>query len=165
MLQIPLLILVALLAASHGPDSAKLSEQEGCRASAGGAFSFLVRLSPGAGRACLDIVEVFAGPECAAERRVWSDTRGCSQTERVAVCDEGNLIAILAPATSHREWSIVLVLGWDGERVTEQWLSLQELPGTQALRGVVRPTFEGAAIRFSADVLVPFEAFESTRGS
>jgi hypothetical protein len=135
-----------------------------CRASASGAFSFDMHLGAGAGRACLMDVEVFAGPDCRAAERRWGDTRGCSQTDRMAITDQGNLVSILAPATSHRDWSIVAVLSWRDERVAETWLALEDIPGTEALDGVVRPVFEGAAIRFSPEVLVPFTVLESLAG-
>jgi len=168
MLQLPMMILAALLVAPGGkavvaPGSSSVREE--CRASAGGAFSFDVHLSAAAGGACLDDVEVFSGPGCEPAQRLWGDTRGCNETERMAISDSGNLISILAPAAARRDWSIVSVIGWDGERVTAVSISLDELPGTEGLRGVVRPVFEGAAIRFSADVLVSFEALESARGS
>ena len=132
-----------------------------CRASANGAFSFDMHLGAGAGRGCLMDVEVFAGPDCRPEERRWDDTRGCSQTDRMAITDEGNLVSILAPATVHRDWSIVAVFAWRDDRVAETWLALEDLPGTEALDGVVRPVFEGAAVRFSAEVLVPFTVLES----
>jgi hypothetical protein len=132
-----------------------------CRASENGAFSFDVHLSPGAGGICLMDVEVFAGPDCRPEERRWDDTRGCSQTERMAITDQGNLISILAPATSHRDWSIVAVLSWRDDQVAETGLALEEIPGTETLDGVIRPVFEGAAIRFSPEVLVPFTVLES----
>jgi hypothetical protein len=132
-----------------------------CRASASGAFSFDVRLSPLAGRACLMDVTVFAGPSCEPARRQWSSTRGCNETDRMAVTDRGDLVSILAPATSHRDWAIVSVIEWRSGRVTAATLALQDLPGAGTLRGVVRPVFDGAAIRLAPDVLVSFETLES----
>jgi hypothetical protein len=132
-----------------------------CRASASGAFSFDVQVSALAGGMCAMDVTVFAGADCRPDERRWSDTRGCNETERMAITDAGNLVAILAPATSHRDWSIVTVLSWRDERVVATRLALEDLPGTEALRGVVRPVFEDAAIRFSPDVVVPFALLES----
>ena len=131
-----------------------------CRASAGGAYSFELRLSALSGGGCFVDVAVFAGADCGAEERRWGDVRGCSQTERMVVTDEGNLVSILAPATAHRDWSIVLVLSWRDGEVVETWLALEDLPGTESLRGVVRPVFEGMAIRFSPDVLLPLAELE-----
>jgi len=109
-------------------------------------------------------VEVFAGPDCRPAERRWGDTRGCNETERMAITDAGDLVAILAPATSHRDWAIVSVVSWRDERVVATRLALEDLPGTAALRGVVRPVFEGAAIRLSPEVLVPFAVLESLAG-
>ena len=132
-----------------------------CRASANGAFSFDLHVSAQAGGACLIDVDVFAGSDCRPDERRWGDTRGCNETERMAITDAGDLVAILAPATSHRDWSIVLVLSWRDERVVATRLALEDLPDTAALHGVVRPVFEGAAIRFSPEVLITFAALES----
>ncbi len=136
-----------------------------CRASAGNAFSFDVRVSPQAGGACLMDVEVFAGADCRSEQRRWGDTLGCNETERIAVTDQGSVVSILAPATSHRDWAIVTVFVWRDERVVETRLALEDLPGTETLGRVVRPVFEGAAIRFSPDVLLPFATLESLAGN
>jgi hypothetical protein len=132
-----------------------------CRASSGGAFSFDFEVSPLAGGACLMDVTVFAGPSCEPARRQWASTRGCNETDRLAVTDRGSLISILAPATSHPDWAIVNVISWRGGRVVVRSLALRDIPGAQALRGTVRPVFEGAAIRFASDVLVPFGALEA----
>ena len=132
-----------------------------CRASANAAYSVSVRLSPAAGRACLMIAEVFSGPDCRPEESRWSETFGCNVTDRMAVTDQGNLVSLLAPATAHRDWSIVAVISWRDDRVVEKWLSLDEIPGTEALHGVVRPVFDGAAVRFAEDVAIGFAALES----
>lgn len=152
-------LLVVLVSLAWGS-----SARAECRASATGAFSFDMHLGAGAGRACLMDVEVFAGPDCRPEERRWGDTRGCSQTERMAITDQGSLVSILAPATAHRDWSIVAVLSWRDDRLAEAWLALEEMPGTEALGGVVRPVFEGPAVRFSPEVLVPFTVLESLAG-
>jgi len=136
-----------------------------CRDSAGGAYSFEIQLSPAAGGACLMSVSVFEGPGCAADHRLWGATRGCNETDRMAVTDHGRLVSILAPATSHPEWSIVAVLEWHDGRVRTHRLALEDLPETAGLTGVVRPLFEGAAIRFAPDVLVTFERLESAAGN
>jgi hypothetical protein len=132
-----------------------------CRDSAGGAYSFDTHLSLQAGHMCLIDVEVFAGPGCHPAERLWGDTRGCNETERLAVTDRGTLVSILAPATAHRDWAIVSLLAWRDERVVVTRLALEDLPGAAALRGVVRPVFDGAAIRFAADILVSFETLEA----
>jgi hypothetical protein len=106
-------------------------------------------------------VTVFEGASCDPARRQWASTRGCNETERVAVMDRGSLVSILAPATSHLDWAIVNVISWRGGRVVVRSLALRDIPGAQALQGTVRPVFEGAAIRFAPDVLVPFEALEA----
>jgi hypothetical protein len=132
-----------------------------CRSSANAAYSFDVRLSPAAGCMCLMVAEVFAGPDCRPQESRWSETFGCNVTDRMAVTDQGNLVSILAPATAHRDWSIVAVHSWRDGRVVGTWLSLDEIPGTEVLHGVVRPVFDGAAIRFSADVVVAFTVLEA----
>jgi hypothetical protein len=138
---------------------------EECRASPEGAFSFDVRLSPLAGGACLLDVAVYEGSDCRPETRLWSATRGCNETERMAITDRGNLVSILAPATAHRDWSIVLVLERREGRVVVCRLALEDIPAAEGLRGVIRPVFDRAAIRFSADVLVPFETLEALAGA
>jgi hypothetical protein len=132
-----------------------------CRASASATYSLQIRLSPAAGGACLMVAEVFAGPDCRPDQSRWSETFGCNVTDRMAVTDRGNLVSILAPATAHRDWSIVAVHSWRDGRVVGTWLSLDEIPGTEALHGVVRPVFDGAAVRFSDDVAVTFEVLEA----
>ena len=135
-----------------------------CRDSTGGTYSADIRLSPAAGCLCLMSVSVFEGPGCRTEARLWTDTRGCNETDRIAVTDHGHLVSILAPATSHPEWSIVSILEWRDGRVRAHRLALEDLPETAGLTGVVRPRFEGAAIRFSPDVLVTFEHLEAAAG-
>jgi hypothetical protein len=135
-----------------------------CRDSAGDSYSFSIQLSPAAGCLCLMSVSVFEGPGCVQDHRLWGDTLGCSLTDRMAVTDGGRLVSILAPATAHPEWSIVAVLEWVDGRVRTRRLALEDLPETAELTGVVRPRFEGAAIRFSDDVLVPFARLEAATG-
>lgn len=132
-----------------------------CRDSPGTAYSFDVRLSPAAGRRCLMWATVFEGSGCGADRRLWDVTLGCNLTERITVTDAGRLVSILAPATTHPDWSIVAVLGWRDGRAARRYLALEDLPETAGLRGVVRPRFEGSAIRFSPEVLVSFERLEA----
>lgn len=155
------ILLAALVSSLWWPGAARAD----CRDSAGGAYSVEIRLSPAAGCLCLMSVSVFEGPDCATDRRLWGATRGCNETDRMAVTDGGRLVSILAPATSHPEWSIVAVLEWRDGRVRTHRLALEDLPETAGLTGVVRPRFEGAAIRFAPDVLVPFERLENAAGS
>lgn len=152
---------IAVLVASLFWAAAAAAE---CRDSANGSYSFDVQLSPAAGCLCLMSVSVFEGPGCAADRRSWGETLGCSLTDRMAMTDGGRLVSILAPATAHPEWSIVAVLEWSDGRVRTRRLALEDLPETAGLTGVVRPRFEGAAIRFSDDVLVPFARLEAATG-
>ncbi len=155
------ILLAALVSSLWWPGTARAD----CRDSTGGTYSVEIRLSPAAGCLCLMSVSVFEGPGCAADHRLWGATRGCNETDRMAVTDRGRLVSILAPATSHPEWSIVAVLEWHDGRVRTHRLALEDLPETAGLTGVVRPRFEGAAIRFAPDVLVPFERLEDVAGS
>jgi hypothetical protein len=151
-------LVMAVCAAWASPAGAE------CRASPNGAFSFEVRVSALAGGACLMDVAVFEGPDCREDERRWGDTRGCNETDRMAVTDAGQLVAILAPATAHRDWAIVTVLAWRDGRVAATRLALEDLPAAAGLRGVVRPVFDGAALRLSPEVLVPFAELEALAG-
>ncbi len=133
-----------------------------CRSSAGRTYSFATHLSPAAGILCLYVVDVFEGPSCDASARRWSTTRGCNETRRMAVTDAGSLISILAPRASRRDWPILRVLRFDGERVVERSIRLGDLPGVPA-NGTVRLSFEGAAVRIDGrggSTRVPFESIE-----
>lgn len=152
------IVLLALLCGSFG--WARLARAE-CRDSAAGAYSLDVRLSPAAGCLCLMQVAVFEGSGCASDRRLWDETVGCNLTERIAVTDQGRLVSILAPATARPDWSIVAVLERRDGRVSRRDLALEDLPETAGLRGVVRPRFEGAAVRFSPEVVVSFDRLEA----
>ncbi|MBN1772862.1 MAG: hypothetical protein JXB32_16445 [Deltaproteobacteria bacterium] len=154
-------IAIAVLVSSSLWAAAAAAE---CRDSAGGSCSLDIRLSPAAGCLCLMSVAVFEGPGCDAEHRLWGETLGCNVTDRMAVTDRGFLVSILAPATAHPEWSIVSVLWWRDGGVVQSRLALEDLSETAGLAGVVRPRFEGTAIRFSPEVLVPFERLEAAAG-
>lgn len=118
-----------------------------CEASTGGARSFDLRVSPQAGYLCLYTLTEYEGATCEVGREIARSTEACNITSRLALTDEGVFVSIAAPRTSHRAWTIVRVFTiGDGARRVER--SLDDLPATAPLRGVVRVSFDHDAILF-----------------
>ncbi len=99
-----------------------------CRASAAGQRSIAVTLSPASGVACLRSVRVFTGDRCGGAP-LWSTTLGCSETRRMVVTDDGQLVALLAERASRRNWEIVRVFAPDAEGLAVRVIRLEDLPG------------------------------------
>lgn len=119
--------------------------QADCTASAGGTWSFARRLSPRAGRGCIQIVSVHEGGSCAGEAR-WTIENGCNVTRRLAITDQGELVSILAPRTTHRDWSVVRVIGRAAGQSFDARLAAEEIPGLEAIRGALRLSFDADAL-------------------
>lgn len=118
---------------------------QNCAASPGGGFSFTTSVAAGAGRRALYDVVVFQGGNCTGT------PIGATQlgsVRRLAVTDNGTLIQILAPRTTHHDWSILRLINVAGDGLDVR-VSLQNLPGTSVLSGSVRASFEGSAVRFA----------------
>ncbi len=121
-----------------------------CVASAAGAFSHDVRVSPRAVGACLYVVTVYEGASCEAARRTWSAELGCSEARRMRVTDRGRLVSILAPRVANPLWPIVRVFAQQGTGVSRVSLRLRDIAGTEALRGPARMAFEGTSLVMTA---------------
>lgn len=118
-----------------------------CTASAGGGASYEVRLSPRAGVLCLMIVTAYEGASCEPAREIGSREVGCNVTRRLAITENGALVSILAPRTSHRDWAILQVTSLRAPPSTRA-LRLDDLAETASLAGTVRVSFEGASVVF-----------------
>jgi len=118
-----------------------------CEASTGGARSFDTRVSPRAGILCLYTLTEYEGATCEAGREIARADDGCSRLRRLALTDEGVFVSIAAARTSRRAWTIlrVFTIG-DGARSVD--VSMDDLPATSPLRGVVRVGFDQGAIAF-----------------
>ncbi len=118
-----------------------------CEASTGGTRSFDTRVSPRAGILCLYTLTEYAGATCEAGREIARADDGCSRLRRLALTDEGVFLSIAAPRTSRRAWTIVRVFTiGDGARSVD--VSLDDLPSTSPLHGVVRVSFDQGAVMF-----------------
>jgi hypothetical protein len=115
-----------------------------CRASASGAHSYDVRVSPRAGRACLHIVEVYAGRACETLER--SVELACNETRRMALTARGSLVSILAPR-ARPDWSSLRVTMPTGEPA---WIRLRDLPGMANVGGTPQLDFDGTSLRVHA---------------
>jgi hypothetical protein len=126
-----------------------------CRASENKAFSYDTRLSPGAGGVCLMIADVFAGGTCGAPAR-WSIKMSCEQTKQMAISNTGRLVSILNPRTKRRDLNVIRI-SWSPEKYV--WANLAKLEEKNPLRGEVRLSFDGDALKLTADrtVVIPFE--------
>jgi hypothetical protein len=130
-----------------------------CEASSGGARSFDVRLSPQAGMMCLHTLTEYEGATCEAGREIARSTEGCSITRRLALTDDGTFVSIAAPRTSRRRWTIVRVFTI-GEGARRANITLDDLPATAPLRGVIRVSFDQGAVLFrdaTSEARVPLE--------
>jgi hypothetical protein len=125
-----------------------------CRASASGNYSFDTRLSPRP-RLCRMTVDVFDGRSCGPTPR-WHALLPCDQTERIAISDRGRLISILTPLAKRSDLNVIRVT-WSEHRWA--WITLDKLAGPTPFKGPVRLTFEGDALKLTADrtVVIPFE--------
>jgi hypothetical protein len=126
-----------------------------CRASANGAHSVDTRLSPGAGGTCQMIADVFAGGSCGAPPR-WSIRLSCDQTRQMAISNNGRLVSILNARAKRRDLNVIRV-SWSPEKYA--WANLAKLEGANPLKGEVKLSFEGDALKLAADrtVVIPFE--------
>jgi hypothetical protein len=134
-----------------------------CRASADGAHSFDTRMAPLEGGACRMTVDVFPGRSCAPPAR-WHVALPCDQTRQMAISNRGRLISILLPRTKRQDLNVVRIT-WSPEKYA--WAPLAKLTGTSPLRGEVRLTLEGDALRLKADrtLLIPFETVRQLASS
>lgn len=99
-----------------------------CRASASGAFSIRVRVSPLAGIRCLYDVSLYSGATCGPEDARWTATFPCSET-RMVVTDRGTLVSLVSARPRSRRWDVVRIF----ERAADEWVvrsvRFGELPG------------------------------------
>lgn len=126
-----------------------------CRASANGAHSVDTRLSPGAGGVCQMIADVFAGGSCGAPPR-WSIRLSCDQTKLMSISNNGRLVSILNVRTKRRDLNVIRVT-WSPEKYA--WANLAKLEGANPFKGEVKLSFDGDALKLTADrtVVIPFE--------
>jgi len=126
-----------------------------CRASANGAHSVDTRLSAAAGGVCQMITDVFAGGTCGAPLR-WSIRLSCDQTKQMAISNNGRLVSILNPRTKRRDLNVIRIT-WSPEKYA--WANLAKLEGATPFKGEVKLSFDGDALKLTADrtVVIPFE--------
>lgn len=126
-----------------------------CRTSSSGNHSFDTRLKPGPARVCRMAVEVYEGRSCGPSPR-WQAVLPCDQTERMAISDRGRLISILTPVAKRGDLNAVRVT-WKADRWA--WVTLDKLVGGKPFKGPVRLSFEGDALKLTADrtATIPFE--------
>ena len=126
-----------------------------CRASANGAHSVDTRLSAAAGGVCQMITDVFAGGTCGAPPR-WSIRLACDQTKLMAISNNGRLVSILNARTKRRDLNVIRVT-WSPEKYA--WANLAKLEGANPFKGEVKLSFDGDALKLTADrtVVIPFE--------
>jgi hypothetical protein len=101
------------------------------------------------------IAHVYAGGACAGPPR-WSIRMFCDQTSRMAISNNGRLVSILNARTKRRDLNVVRV-SWSPEKYV--WANLAKLEGTNPLHGEVRLSFDGDALKLTADrtIVIPFE--------
>ena len=126
-----------------------------CRASVNGAHSVDTRLSAAAGGVCQMITDVFAGGTCGAAPR-WSIRLSCDQTKLMAISNNGRLVSILNARTKRRDLNVIRIT-WSP--VKYAWANLAKLEAGNPLRGEVKLSFDGDALKLTADrtVVIPFE--------
>lgn len=98
---------------------------------------------------------------------------GCEPSAEIArahggdsfrVTDGGALVSTLALRTRRRDWDIVHVVVIDPEGQRFVRLTLDEIPGTEALTGLVEVVLAHDAVVFTtrrAEVRVPFDVFDT----
>ena len=160
-----LLGLVFLLASILAAPSAHAQD---CVSSPSGRFSFSVSVSPRAGHVPVYDIHVFSGASCEPSASLGATTLG--SVRRLAITDGGVLVRILAPRTSHRDWNIVSLVVVARADVAERvlWLTLDDLPGTEALTGSVGALFVGSDLVLrghGGEARVPFSALDALAGA
>ena len=80
----------------------------------------------------------------------------CDQTSQMAISNNGRLVSILNARTKRRDLNVIRI-SWSPEKYV--WANLAKLEGTSPLRGEVRLSFDGDALKLAADrtVVIPFE--------
>jgi hypothetical protein len=126
-----------------------------CRASANGAHSVDTRVSAAPGGVCQMITDVFAGGTCGGPPR-WSIRLPCDQTKLMAISNNGRLVSILNARTKRRDLNVVRIT-WSPEKYA--WANLAKLEGANPFKGEVKLSFDGDALKLTADrtVVIPFE--------
>ena len=105
-------------------------------------------------------VDVFAGRACGSSPS-WQVVLPCDQAHNMAISNRGRLISILMPVAKRPDLNAVRVT-WGPNKYA--WVTLAKLTADNPLKGAVRLSFEGDALKLSAKrtVTIPFETVHRT---